>query len=692
MILRKSHLLFLIILAVLTLPVSNLCAKINSEITGIDVREVDGITEIEIKSTTPLTYTMYTSDPYRIVLELQNTALKGLNKKVFDKAGVMEIMPSLIEGTPDAVKLEISLTDPVDVKPVQKGGALLLTFNTPAKTPEAAGEKAPGAEAAQASGKMIESIAFSKSGGKLLVTISGNAEMVAKVMNADNNKLVVDIPDVTTVVDAPKVFEPPVQGIRIGKQSDKTRLVFDLAGPAVYDISPSGNQIVISFNMPGAAEKPGPADIAVTPAPAVAEKQEVQQVKALDVLEPGQYTGEKISLDFQDADLVHIFRLIADISGYNIVVSPEVSGKFSTRLINVPWDQALDIILRNYNLSKRVDGNIIRIAKRENFIKEDEDTAKLIASNEMAGEIIPGTYKINFADVTKVKELIKLSSRGSIYVDIRTSTLIINDVEQNQAKFKELIDTIDKPTPQVNIDARIVEVNKDFTNEFGIQWGVNIRPSVDTAIGGLSTTGSGNTSFTSGNPLLINLPAAAGLASGGAIGFGYLGAGALRALDLQLSAMEDTGNGKLVSNPRVITLDNQKATIKQGTRIPYPSVSSNGTTIQWTDATLELNVTPHVTPDGTIVMEVDIKKDAPDWSNAVAGQPAISTKNATTKVLIINGDTLVIGGIFQTEITESQNKFPVLGNVPVLGWLFKKQKKVQTSKELLIFITPSIVK
>jgi len=675
MILRKSHLLLLIVLAVLTLSVSNVQAKIDSEITGIDVREVDGTTQIEIKSATPLIYTMYTSDPYKIVLEMKNTALKGLNKKVFDRAGVMEIMPSLIEGVPDAVKLEISLTDPVDVKPVQKGGSLLLTFNTPAKTPESEGGKA--------SGKVIESIVISKSGNKLLVTISGNSEMMAKVLNADNDKLVIDIPDFTTAIDAPKVFELPVQGLRIGKHSDKTRLVFDLAGPTVYNISPSGAQIVISFNMTGVAGTPVADGM---PAP-VAEMQE-----ALDVLEPGQYTGEKISLDFQDADLIHIFRLIADISDYNIVVSPEVSGKFSTRLLNVPWDQALEIILKNHNLEKRVDGNIIRIAKKESFIKEDQDTAKLNESQEIAGELVSKPYKINFADVTKVKGMIKPSSRGSINEDVRTSTLIIKDVERNHVTFKEIIDTIDKPTPQVNIDARIVEVNKDFTNEFGIQWGANIRPTVDTAIGGLRTTGSGNTSFASGNPLLINLPAAAGLASGGAIGFGYLGAGALRALDLQLSAMEKTGNGKLVSNPRIITLDNEKATIKQGTRIPYPSQSADGPTTSWTDAVLELNVTPHITPDGTIVMEVDIKKDAPDWSNAVGGQPAISTKNAKTKVLIINGDTLVIGGIFETEMTEGQSKFPVLGNIPVLGWLFKNQKNVQTSKELLIFITPTIVK
>jgi type IV pilus assembly protein PilQ len=692
MILRKRHLLFLIVLAVLILPLSSVQAKIDSEITGIDVREVDGTTEIEIMSTTPLIYTMYTSDPYRIVLEMQNTDLKGLNKKVFDKAGVMEIIPSKIAGVPDAVKLEISLSDPVNVRPIQRGGLLLLTFDTPAKAADAEGESTAGA--AQASGKVIESIALAKSGNKLLVTISGNAEMMAKVLNADNNKLVVDIPDVTTAIDAPNVSEPPVKGIRIGKHSDKTRLVFDLAGPAVYDISPSGNQIVISFNIPSAAETPSPADTAGTPAPVVAEKQDIQEVKTLCVLEQGRYTGAPINLDMQDADLIHIFRLIADISGCNVVVSPEVSGKFSTRLIDVPWDQALDVIVRNHSLKMRVDGNIIRIAKKESFEKEDKDTADLKGSEEIAGELVSKSYKINFADVSKVKEIIKPSSRGSVDVDARTSSLIIKDVEQNHAKFQDIIDTLDKPTPQVNIDARIVEVSKTFTKEFGIQWGANIRPSVDTQIGGLTGTGSGNTNFTSGNPLLINLPAAAGAGAGGAIGFGYLGASALRALDLQLSAMEDTGNGKLVSNPRIITLDNELATIKQGASIPYnASAEGGGTTTAFVNADLELKVTPHITPDGTIVMEVEIKKNEPDFSRvSINNAPSITTKEAKTKVLIMDGDTLVIGGIFKTTVSDSQNKFPGLGNVPGLGWLFKKEKKEEKTEELLIFITPSVVK
>jgi type IV pilus assembly protein PilQ len=696
MILRKSHLLFLIVLAVLTFSVSNVQSKTESEITGIDVREVNGTTEIEIISTTPLTYTMYTSDPYRIVLEMQNTEVK-INKKVFDKAGVMEVVPSSVEGVQDAAKLEISLTDPVDVKPVQRGTSLLLTFDTPARSAEAEGEKASGE--AQASGKVIENIALSKSGDKLLVTLSGNAEMMAKVLNADNNKLVIDIPDFTTAVESPRVSEPPLQGIRIGKHTDKTRLVFDLTGPAVYNISPAGSQVVISFSMTGVAAPTAVAQAAEAPVDA-AEKHEAQATASSCVLpeEEGRYIGAPINLDMQDADLVHIFRLIADVSGCNVVVNPKVSGKFTMRLIDVPWDQALDMILKNYDLDKRIVGNIIRIAKRKDFIDEDKDIAALIASKEEAGVLVSKAYRINYAEVSKVRGIIEshikkesAKVRGNVIEDVRTGTLIINDVEQNHAKFQELIKTLDKPTPQVNIDARIVEVNKDFTNEFGIQWGVDIRPSVDTAIGGLSTTGRGSTDLTSNKPLLINLPAAAGLGSGGAIGFGYLGASALRALDLQLSAMEDTGKGKLVSNPRIITLDNEKATIKQGTSIPYPSVSEKGTETKWTDAVLELNVTPHVTPEGTIVMEVDIKKDAPDWSNAVLGQPAISTKNAKTKVLIMNGDTLVIGGIFLTEEADDVSSLPELGNIPVLGWLFKTQKKVKTSKELMIFITPSRV-
>lgn len=719
MISRKSHLFFLIVLAVLILPLTNVQAKITSEITGIEVREVDGTTEIEIKSTTPLTYTMYTSDPYRIVLEMQNTALKGLKKKVFDKSGVMEIIPASIEGVPDAAKLEISLTDPVDVKPIQKGGSLLLTFDTPAKASEAEEEKASGAEETHASGKVIENIALSKSGGKLLITISGNAEMIAKVLNADNNKLVIDIPDFTTAIDAPRVFEPPVLGIRIGKHSDKTRLVFDLAGPSVYDISPSGTQLTIAFNIPGAAETPSAAEKAGVPVPVVAENQEAQEVKSLCDSGPGQYSGEKINLDMQDADLIHIFRLIADVSGCNVVVSPQVSGKFSMRLIDVPWDQALDVILRNYGLDKMVEGNIIRIAKVEEIkkiIKEQEEIKK---AREAGEETITETFELKYTSAEDVRldllggeksvkedQLTKtsrieinydekrrvLSSKGMAIADFYSNRIVVTDIPSKMNDVRYLIAAWDKPKGQVQVEARVVEVSTNFTQEFGIQWGANIRPSVDTQIGGLSTTGTGSTGFSSGNPLLINLPAAAGLGSGGAIGFGYLGAGLLRSLDLQLSAMEDTGNGKIISNPRIITVDNRKAKIVQGRSIPYSSVSANGTETKFVDANLQLIVTPRILPSGKIEMSLEIKNDEADFGAAVNGQPSITTKQAETQVLIMDGDTLVIGGVFKTKISENENKLPGIGNVPVLGWLFKKERNEQKSEEVLIFITPSIVR
>ncbi|MCK5512512.1 MAG: type IV pilus secretin PilQ, partial [Thermodesulfovibrionia bacterium] len=255
-----------------------------------------------------------------------------------------------------------------------------------------------------------------------------------------------------------------------------------------------------------------------------------------------------------------------------------------------------------------------------------------------------------------------------------------------------LLVAIDKATPQVNIAAKIVEVAENFTEEFGIQWGILWKPPDSrTTIGGPSIPGG--TGFNSGNPLLVNLPAAVAPGAGGALGLGYISASEVFALDLQLSAMESSGKGKIISNPKITTLDNIKAKIQQGQKIPYQSVDENGTPkTEFVDASLELTVTPHITPDNTIVMDLELKKNEADFSQTVGGVPVIDTNEADTEVLVKDGDTLVIGGIFKTTTTENLNAVPGLHKIPILGWLFKTEQVVETRRELLIFITPRIIK
>jgi type IV pilus assembly protein PilQ len=423
--------------------------------------------------------------------------------------------------------------------------------------------------------------------------------------------------------------------------------------------------------------------------------QSEEQVETRRPFESSEYVGEKINIDFQDAELVHIFRLIADISGYNFVVSPDVKGKFSMKLIDVPWDQALEVILRNYGLSKTMEGNIIRIAPTAVIAKEEEEIAQAKESQEKSGNLITKVYAVNYASVEEIKKSIEtakiLTKRGFISADPRTSSVIIKDVERMHAEYEHLIRALDIPTPQVSIDARIVEVNTSYSKELGIQWGALVKPTPQTQIGG--TTLPGRNGFFSGNPLLVNLPAAVSQGSGGSIGIGYISAGTLRALGVQLSALEADGKGKIISNPRVMTMDHQKAKILQGKKIPYETISQEGTQTAFVDAAIELTVTPHITPEGTILMNIETKKNEADFSQrSFNGVPTININEVSTQVLIVDGDTLALAGIYKTTTSKDMSGVPGLSKIFGLGWLFKTTKDENDTTELMVFITPRIVK
>jgi type IV pilus assembly protein PilQ len=301
--------------------------------------------------------------------------------------------------------------------------------------------------------------------------------------------------------------------------------------------------------------------------------------------------------------------------------------------------------------------------------KEEEAIAKVKESQEKAGDLLTRIYPINYADVETIKKAIEeakiLTKRGFISVDPRTTSVIIKDVEKKHVEYENLIMALDIATPQVSINARIVEVSKNFTRDLGIQWGAFVQPTPQTRI---SSSLSGGTGSFSGNPLLVNLPAAVGAGSGGSIGIGYISSNALTSLDIQISAME---------------------------KIPYLSTSDEGTSTQFVDAALELIVTPHITPDGTILMDIEVNKNEADFSQRAGGEesaPTINTNEITTQILIQNGDTLALGGIFKTTSSVSNQFVPVLGKIPILKWLFSKEGTNEDVSEILIFITPRIVK
>jgi type IV pilus assembly protein PilQ len=423
---------------------------------------------------------------------------------------------------------------------------------------------------------------------------------------------------------------------------------------------------------------------------------------------PRKYVGQRISMDFKDADLANVFRIIAEVSNLNIITTDEVKGKVSVRLINVPWDQALDIVLKSKGLGVSQEGNVLRIAPLTTLRSEDKarldakkEVEKLQATLEGVVETIPVNYGKASDLQTKVKDL--LSEGGKIQIDDRTNMIIVRDLRKNVEDIKSLVTTLDTPTPQVLIEARIVEVDTTFTRELGVQWGGSWKNGSATQIG-ITGVQDDSGAFMPGQPLTnatpftaattppnfaVNLPATIGLGAGGGISFGILRDN-LR-LDLSLSALESSGRGKVVSSPKVVTIDNKEAVIEQGTQIPYSTVSASGTNTQFVDATLSLKVTPHITPEGSVIMKLEAKNDSQGATGAT-GQPAINKKKATTEVLVRDGETAVIGGILQVSRTEDQAAVPWLSKIPVLGYFFKKNTTDSSNRELLIFITPKIMK
>jgi type IV pilus assembly protein PilQ len=413
------------------------------------------------------------------------------------------------------------------------------------------------------------------------------------------------------------------------------------------------------------------------------------------------FTGKRISLDFQDADISSVLRLIADVSGLNMVVGEAVKARVTLKLLNVPWDQALDLILKLNNLGQIREGNILWIDTLANITKLRDDAARAKESTLKAEELVTRIIYLNYSDATKSVDVAKsnLSTRGEIKIDARTNSLVIRDIPDNVTRAEKVIRDLDQRTPQVQIEARIVQATKAFSRGLGIQWGLS---SINTRTNGLKQSpitvnlgASGTTFGTQTNDFLVNLPASAtgvtvpGTTAGLLIGK-FLGTTAQ--LDLRLSAGEALAQTKIVSAPKIITLDNKPAKIEQGSQVPFQTTSLQGTQTTFVDATLTLNVTPHVVVHAnTVRLEIKATKNSigPAVSNA---GPTIDKKEATTEILLRDGETTVLGGIFEETRTDSSQGVPWFNRIPFLGWLFKNEGVSVNQTELLVFITPIIIK
>ena len=440
------------------------------------------------------------------------------------------------------------------------------------------------------------------------------------------------------------------------------------------------------------------------PVPRARAPKKIEEAKKISEEAPQKvYTGRKLSLDFKDADIKNILRLIAEVSNLNIIVADEVTGKITMRLVDVPWDQALDIILQSKNLDKRQVGNVVRIAPVDILRKEEQARLQEQKSRDglepLVHDLIPVNYGTAKEMILEVKSI--LSERGDVKVDDRTNTLIVKDISRNILAVKNMVKALDTKTPMVLIEARIIEANLTFQNELGVQWGFLLGGAKAKAGGGGVTTSTTSTTNVLGSPVneIVNLAAnpRTGLGAGGAGTAGLLSAifsrGTIQELDVTLSAHEFKGDVKIISSPKIATINNKEASIEQGIRFPYLVLTTEGTvSTNFIDADIKLTVTPHVTNDGQIKLSIKVKKDAPSNAVVVQGTPSIDKKEAISEVLIRDGGVVAIAGLY-TKDKEVQNEgVPLFNRIPLLGWLFKSQNNQDNRTDLLIFISPKIMK
>jgi type IV pilus assembly protein PilQ len=399
------------------------------------------------------------------------------------------------------------------------------------------------------------------------------------------------------------------------------------------------------------------------------------------------YTGHPVSLDFSGADLRSVLRTFADISGLNIVIDPSIQGTVDVSLRDVPWDQALDIILRANRLGYSVDGTIVRIAPLTVLADEESQRRKLSDEQALAGELRVMTRSLSYAraeDLSKLLTATVLSRRGSIQTDQRTNTMIINDLPERLDRASELLTTLDTPQPQVEIEARIVQTNRSFAQSLGVKW--NVSGQANSAIGNTAPLAFPNNGAVGAGVTLPAVPAT----STASLALGSIN-GAFN-LDVALSALESSGQGRILSTPRVSTQNNIEAEITQGIQIPIQTIANNTVTVSFRDAALTLKVTPQITAAGTVIMRINVANESPDFSRSVNGIPPIDTQRAATQVLVSDGETTVIGGIYVSREQSTQDRTPGLYRLPLLGWLFKKNSIQDDSRELLIFLTPKIAR
>jgi len=591
--------------------------------------------------------------------------------------------------------------------------------SAPAAPAEAPAKEVP-APAVKSDSVVVEGVDFRKIDDTGRLTIRGSAKLDYSVKDSEDGKSVIfDIKNATIPAELERTLDATklntdVVAISSFQQSTgpvkDVRVLVKLKDKAAYSVNASEATIDVDFKSNAAAvDKEAEKEAKSVTAEGVAKKE---------------FTGKKIDLDMTDANITDVLRLLAEVSNLNIVASDDVKGTITLRLKNVPWDQAFDIILKSKNLDMIKKGNVIMVGPADKIKQQKEAALTAKKTQEKLEDLEIVFIPVSYANVSELMPQVKgvLTDRGSVTSDARTNTLIVKDVKSGRDASYALVKKLDTAIPQVLIEARIVEAATSYLRDLGIQWGVDFQTSGKTttntfgsttqpgqappgatsgSVLGTGGTPTGTTPLVpfSGSPALtamhgvqdfaVNLPATNTL---GALGFILGNAGTNPAvLDLRISAGEQEGHLKTISRPRIATMDNKEAKIEQGESIPFQTTSAAGTATTFIDANLSLTVTPHITPDGSILMKIKANHNAIGTFKTSTGEPSIAKKEASTEVLVRDGETTVLGGIIVTDKNETYNGIPLLKDIPIIGWLFKNSEVTNNQQELLIFITPTIL-
>lgn len=691
----------------LLIPAIGYAGDINTISTD---RTADGSIQVHFKLSAPLSGSpdnFQIDNPARVAIDLPDTTNKtGERTQKIDLGPVKSLMMAEAGGKTRVV-FNLTQATPYAINP--QGNELTVTFKPAAISNTTATGLAVSATAgnnpatAMDRGQSIDFRRAADGAGRLLIQTSGPTAPMK--MRSEGSNIIIDLPN--TRVESGrfgvKDFATPVEDVDVRPMGNGSRITLKTRNAGEHMAYQTDNRLVVE----------------VKPVPQSEGAQNVGEKK---------YTGERLTLKFQDIQIRPLLQLIADFTGNNIVVSDDVKGSISLRLENVPWDQALDLILTTKGLSMRKNGNVMYVAPTADIVARDKAEIEARQQSQQLAPLSTDIIQINYAKADDIYKLLEsasktgktgadgkggdtaqrfISDRGSVTVDPRSNSLIITDTASALDRIRDLVQKLDKPVKQVLIETRIVIATDNFARQLGVRWGVQAGFNRGNSTIGLGSTAptlsagstlptsgaSSATAATSPASWMVNTPIS-GTPTGG-LGLAILGSNVL--LDLELSALQSEGTGEIVSSPKVITTNGHTALISQGTEIPYIATQTAGgvasNTVSFKKAVLSTEVTPQITPNNNIIMDIDVKKDEPDYTNMLPGttNPPINTREVKTKVEVKNGETVVLGGIYQFTNTKSINKVPFFGDLPGLGNLFKDREVSNQRLELLIFVTPKII-